>query len=39
MEQQIQFKVCIKTSSGNYLVEKRNGGFNVGGSDEKDATR
>jgi len=32
-------KVCIKTSSGNYLVEKRNGGFNVGGSDEKDATR
>ena len=39
MEQQIPFKVCIKTSGGNYLVEKRNGGFNVGGTDEKDATR
>ena len=32
-------KVCIKTSGGNYLVEKRNGGFNVGGTDEAEATR
>merc|ERR1712233_50228 len=32
-------KVCIKTSGGNYLVEKRNGGFNVGGTDESEATR
>jgi len=32
-------KVCIKTSGGNYLVEKRNGGFNVGGTDETEATR
>ena len=32
-------KVCIKTEGGNYLVEKRNGGFNVGGTDEAEATR
>ena len=32
-------KVCIKTSGGNYIVEKRNGGFNVGGTDEAEATR
>ena len=32
-------KVCIKTAGGNYLVEKRNGGFNVGGTDEAEATR
>ena len=32
-------KVCIKTSGGNYLVEKRNGGFNVGGTDGAEATR
>ena len=32
-------KVCIKTEGGNYLVDKRNGGFNVGGTDEAEATR
>jgi len=32
-------KVCIKTAGGNYLIEKRNGGFNVGGTDEAEATR
>ena len=32
-------RMCIKTAGGQYLVEQKNGGLAVGGTDPEDATR
>jgi len=32
-------RMCIKTAEGQYLVEQKNGGLAVGGTDPEDATR
>jgi len=32
-------RMCIKTAEGAYLVEQKNGGFSVGGTDQEGATR
>jgi len=32
-------RMCIKTAEGQYVVEQKNGGFTVGGTDSERATR